>query len=121
MLKLINKVKKYLFIIFILIILTLIYTLLGYNNIITLTTKMNKIVSMFLGSLFFFFISLSYCLQKNKHGLLNGLLISLILISFIVLLNISLKNQIKSISFLKYAIYIFSSIIGGIIGVNKSK
>ena len=98
---------------------SLIYTLLGYNNTITLTTKLNRIMSVILGSLFFLLTSLMYTKTKLKNGFLHGLLLGTIIISIIIIIKLFTKTMIPANYFIKYAVYIFASIIGGIIGINR--
>ena len=116
-----KNISKYLLILVILIFLLLIYTFLGYMNIISLTPQLNKTITIIIGSLFF--LITSYFLTKNKlsKGIIRGTFIGLILITFFLVINIILKNKLNLLSFIKYSIYLVVSIIGGIIGVNKAK
>ena len=59
--------------------------------------------------------------RKNKNGIILGLLNGILIISVLFVLTLLTNNQTDLSKIIKYLIYIFISIIGGIIGVNKTK
>lgn len=112
---------KYLCTLLILFLLLLIYTFLGYKNIIVLTPTINKFVTIIFGSMFMLITSYNLTKRKNKNGIILGLLNGILIISVLFVLTLLTNNQTDLSKIIKYLIYIFISIIGGIIGVNKTK
>ena len=116
-----HNIIKYLCSLLILVMFLLIYTFLGYKNVIPLTPTSNKIFTIILGSLIVLITSYNLTKRKNQKGIIFGLLNGILIISFLIILNLLTRSKIDLSDIYKYLIYIFVSIIGGIIGVNKIK
>lgn len=96
------------------IILLLSSTLLCYlnilkGNILVIINLLIPLISIFIGSY-------DFC---KKHGWLDGLIYGSILIIFLLLISIIFYTGFKSKNIIYYLILLSSSMLGGIIGINK--
>lgn len=114
-----RNIFKFISIFVILISLILFYTFLGYKNIINLTYTLNNIVSIIIGFIFSIVLSYNINKRKQKNGILNGIFVGLIIITSFIIIKLLTKTVFLKKDILKYSVYLLSSIIGGIIGVNK--
>lgn len=112
-----NYLKKALNTISILLIITILFGSLSYNNIIS--DKLLNITQLI--SLFILIFIESYYLGKAKDkngyiaGLINGSIISL----FFFIINIIFKKKINIYKILFYFIIIIVSVSASILGINK--
>ena len=94
----------------------LFFTLLCYLNIlkgkgITIINLIVPIISIFAGSF-------NFC---KKHGWLEGLIYGFIILIIILLTNIFIYKGFIPRTLIYYLILLFSSMLGGMIGINKKK
>lgn len=114
-----NKIKSYLYITIIFFLFTMLYTFLVFKSVLTLSSSTNKVISLIIGSLLFFFYAFTHTIRKDSKGIIRGFIIGITLSIVIIILNLIFKSSFSVSDIYKYAIYIVSSIIGGIIGINK--
>lgn len=117
-----NKYKKYLIAFLILVVLTFgfiflfalaMYLLEGGQKFSPLFAT----VSLALGTLF---ASMYLARKSGKKGLLTGAVVGIIVFALIVLISlIANKTQISINTLFRFIIIMLSSLIGGVIGVNK--
>lgn len=103
---------------FILLITTLIYTLLIYNQKIDSSTAGIYRSTFIIGAVIFFVYGLITGIIEKKKGFLSSFLSSLIIVSIIVLVKILSKEAFLPTNLIKYGVYVLTASIGGIIGVN---
>ena len=112
-----NYLKNLLITIAILLITTIIFGSLSYNNIFSDKTL---IIIQFISLFIIIFIE-SFYLGKSKdkkgyiEGIINGSIISL----FFLIINIIFKKKISIYKIIIYFIIIIISMIGSILGINK--
>lgn len=111
--------KSLLYSLIIIIILTFILTIFNYINFIS--GNILKIFKVLILFLIYFIPSFIIGYNSFNKGWIKGLNFGLILTSIILLLNLIVKNKISIITILLYLIFICTSIIGSIIGINISK
>ena len=81
-------------------------------------TKSFHIVTFFMGILSFLILGIIASSVAKRNGLIEGLIASLIIIIIVFLIHLIWKIEIDAKLFIKGTIYILSSCIGGIIGIN---
>ena len=120
--KLIKHTIKILVIFSIIVICTtLIYTLLLYNNIIPNNNSNINLYSFVIGIVLFMILGLISSTNASKKGWLIGLLYGLLVVSVVVIIKTFSNDPINLLSIAKYIIYLLSSCLGGIIGINLKK
>ncbi len=80
-----------------------------------------KNVTLFVGIIAFATIGFLFSNYRHKKGLLSGIIIGFITSIVIILILVLMGEQIKGLTYLKYSIYIISSGVFGIFGVNFKK
>lgn len=103
---------------FILFITALIYTFLLYNQKIDSSAASIYRTSFIIGTIIFFIYGILTGIIEKKHGFLSSFISSLIIITIIILVKVIAKNPLNIANFIKYGVYLLSSSIGGILGVN---
>ncbi|MBQ8292847.1 MAG: TIGR04086 family membrane protein [Bacilli bacterium] len=115
------KLKELLLISIIFIIFTTIYTTLIYFKVLTFDYQTIRIVSYISGLLLFFIYGvISARVEKNK-GLLAGFTSALLLEIIVIIILLFCQNYFSLLLAAKLISYLFSSMIGGIIGINIKK
>ena len=113
--------KNYLIPFLSLFILTIIYTLLIYLNILKTTNISYSIVTLLFGILTYFIISYTCTTNTTKKGWIKGLIVGLIITSILLIIK-TFEGFSFSLSLaIKYMCFIFSSMFASIINVNKNK
>ena len=121
-----NKLQSLLIFTFIMVILSIIYSLIlcisnssfTYNSFLV----NNHYFPYFIGLFSFLILGIISGIKEKKKGIIAGLsssLILLIMVFFIKLINDTLQFNLSIV--IKYCSYIFISIFGGILGVNNKK
>lgn len=99
------------------LILTILSSLLSYNNIIS--EKVNDIIKL-LGMFSFSFIGGIYIGNKSlKKGFLEGLKVGGATVLLFFLVSLLLKDKITIGKIIYYSIILFIVTIGSIVGINK--
>jgi len=113
---LIKKLKELGFAIIIFIPILIVYTLLIYKNIIDSSDNALRLTSFFVLLVYFLIVGILTGIIEKKKGIINGIIISsiLIIIGFIFLRN----ESFKFIQIIKYLAFMASSTLGSILGVN---
>lgn len=119
--KLIKNLKKYLLTFLILLLLNIFYTILLYFKILDTNNITFKIFTHFLALITFFIITFLITSKAKKKGWLKGLLVGIILLMIPLMYNITSKNPFNIGIIIKYLSLLSSSILAGIINVNKNK
>lgn len=96
-------------------------SLFSYSMYIVKTmNNSNPIILLLIGALFFFFCGFTYGNHSHKKGLLIGFLVGIIHLLIIKLIAFLVTGSF-SFNILQFLIYVITSGIGGIIGVNIKK
>lgn len=101
------------------LILTLLFTLLNYFNIIN-----NKVLNIFNIIIPIFSLALAgYILGKksSKNGWLEGLKLGIIIIILMLIITLILNSKIEIKNLIFYLLLILSSSFGSMLGINKKK
>ena len=101
------------------ILLTFLFTILNYFNIIN-----NNIMNIIKIIIPLFALALSgFIVGKNalKNGWLEGIKIGMIIITLIILINLIFIRDINSRNFVFYLLLLLSSTLGSMFGINKKK
>lgn len=98
------------------IILLLFSTLLCYlnilkGNVLVIINLLTPLLSIFIGSF-------DFC---KKHGWLDGIIYGSIFIMLLLIINILFFSNFKFKNLIYYLILLITSILGGIVGINKKK
>lgn len=113
--------KNYLIPFFSLFILTIIYTLLIYLNILKTANISYSIVTLLFGILTYFIISYTCTTNTTKKGWIKGLIVGLIITSILLIIKTFEGFSFSLGLAIKYMCFIFSSMLASIINVNKNK
>lgn len=116
-----KKLINYLKFLSIFIIIELMITFVtSFLNLLGINSGITTIILLIFNSILFFVLSyINACIQQKK-GFLEGIIMGLIFIIVMLLIKIILFNSGFGLSTLIYYILLFiSSILGGMIGVNK--
>lgn len=115
-----NYVKSFGYSLLVLIVSSFLMTVLSYFNIINESFLM--ILELVLPILSFFIAGILIGRKASKKGYLEGLKISLLMVIFIFLFNLlAFGKMIDFKTVLSFLIWIFASMFGSILGINKSK
>jgi len=101
------------------ILLTFLFTMLNYFNIIN-----NNILNIMKIIIPLFSLALSgFIIGKNslKNGWLEGLKLGIIIIILIFIINLIFIHDINSRNIVFYLLLLLSSILGSMFGINKKK
>ena len=110
--------KSFLIFSIILTIITFIYTILIYNNIINSEPNNIRIFSFITGIILFFIVGLISGKSKGNNGWLKGLITGTIIYGLIIIIK-SLQNNLNDyFIFIKIITNLLSSTLGGILGIN---
>lgn len=113
-----QKALSFLISLVIFTILTIIYTIFLYNGKISNQSKAIHTATLVIGIVTFFLYGLLTGIIEKQNGFLSCLISTLILLLIIVAIKLLSKRVILLGDWIKYAIYLGTSILGGIIGVN---
>lgn len=115
--KLINYLKFLSIFIIIELMITFVTSIL---NLLGINSGITTIILLIFNSILFFVLSYINAYIQQKKGFLEGIIMGLIFIIVMLLIKIILFNSGYGLSTLIYYIVLFiSSILGGMIGVNK--
>ncbi len=116
-----NKLFNYLKFISVFLIIELMLTFItSLLNIIGLNSGITSIILLIANIIIFFVLNFINARKLKKKGLIEGLLLSIIFILFMLIIKIILFNNKLYISTLiYYIILLFTGILGSLIGVNK--
>lgn len=111
--------KGFSFSIFSILILTFIFTILNYFNIIN---SQIMIISKIIIPLFSLALG-GYIMGKDseKNGWIEGLKLGLIIVLLIIIGNLIFSQKIILKDLIFYIILLISSVLGGMIGINRKK
>jgi len=102
------------------LILSLIFSILGYFNL--LGSGLKSIMAIIIMILFFLFIGYKYGQNTEQKGYLEGIKIGFLLIITLVLINLLFYQTGFSFErFIYYIVLILSSVFGSMLGINKKK
>lgn len=113
--------KIYLFFLLLILFLSSLYTFLIYNKVINPSITSFNNTSFIIGIICFFILGLISGSSANKNGFLDAFICSLIVIMFVSVLNLFMKEEFTKLTFIKSSIYVLTSSLGGIIGLNMNK
>ena len=113
-----STLKSLLIFTIILSIITIIYTILIYNNVLIKDPKQIKIIAFITGIILFFIVGITSGKKSEKNGWLRGLISGLLIYGIIIIFK-SLNNNLNDyFIFIKITTYLLSSTLGGILGIN---
>ncbi len=117
-----NRIQKtfYVYLVFALIlaIFSFIYAILIYTGKFSSSSKSFHTITFFIGVFSFFFLGMVASIVAKKNGLLEGFIAALIIILIVLLVNLVVKVEMNGKIFIKGFIYVLSSSLGGVIGIN---
>ena len=120
-----NKFLSFIFFTIIMLFLSLIYAIFLSLSSSSFTYNSNLInnhyITYFIGLFSFFILGIISGIKEKKKGIVAGISSSLILLFIVIIIKII--NDTFNLSLpiiIKYLSYIFISIFGGILGVNKN-
>lgn len=116
-----NKAKTFLIFLFILAIFLLFYTFLLYKQIVSTSSDSIRITSFIMGIILFFILGGISGLFETSKGWLGGITSGIILVVIISLFKLFSNHLNDWLLLIKYACYIISSMVGGMIGINLNK
>lgn len=102
-----------------LIVLTFIFNTLNYINLITGNTF--KIIKIIIPITSYFIAGFIMGRNSSKKGYLNGLSIGAIITFIFLILSLIFKCKIGISTIIFYLVYLVSSTIGSMIGINKKE
>ena len=117
---LVLKLKELFSFIIILSILMVIYTIFIMINLLPNEQDFNRTFLFLLGILLFFILGIICGHREKKNGWFSGLSSALIILSLFLIIGLFTKNSINLFLIGKYTCFLFSSMTGGILGVNLS-
>ncbi len=117
--KFIDYLKLFSYSLIYLIIISLILSIIYYFTKINYKTISNIILFMIL--IWFFFLGFKNGKKSKSKGYLAGLKIALIFISILLLFNLIFLRIFKLSLIFYYLLLILSSILGGMLGINRKK
>lgn len=112
------KLKELLFFTISLSILMIIYTTLISLNIIPDDISLNRTITLIIGLFLFFLLGVISGKKEMKNGWLSGISSASLILLFIILIGIFMKNKIDIFLLGKYTCFLLCSMIGGMFGVN---
>ena len=121
---LLKKSIVFLITLFILFITSLIYTFLIYKEKIDISTAGIYRTSFIIGAIIFFIYGLLTGITEKKKGFLSIFISTFIIIAIIIIVKLLSKQSFQPTNLIKYGVYLLTSVVGGILGVNltsKSK
>ena len=98
------------------VVLLLLSTLLCYLNI--LKGNILVIINLLIPLLSIFIGAYDFC---KKHGWLDGIIYGSIFIIILLIINLLFYSNFKFKNLIYYLILLITSILGGIVGINKKK
>lgn len=119
-----KKINCFLITLFILFITSLIYTFLIYKEKIDISTAGIYRTSFIIGAIIFFIYGLLTGITEKKKGFLSSFISTFIIIAIIIIVKLLSKQSFQPTNLIKYGVYLLTSVVGGILGVNltsKSK
>ena len=117
MIKFINYAK---FVGIFLIVELLITFLTSLLNLFGLNSGITSIILLIFNIIIFFSLSLYNAFKVHKNGLIEGAILGGIFIVLMLLIKLALfSGSLKISTFIYYILLLFSSILGGMVGVNK--
>ncbi len=111
----IDILKFFLSILIYLIIITLL------SNFNLLSYKVVSVISLIFMALLFMINGIKIGKLSTKRGYLTGLITGLVLVILLLILSLIFNSLPTLKSWLYYLVLIFSSTLGGMIGINKKK
>lgn len=115
----IKKLFIYILFVITLCLFTLIFSMFIINN--NYSNNTIRTISFIIGILAFLILGLMKGLFIKKNGLLEGLLSGTLVMFITLIINLIANIPFVTSNIVKISVYIISSTIGGIIGVNISK
>lgn len=112
-----NTAKSYLFFLIIIGVSSLIYTSIIYFSNTSISNETLNLISFFVTIFIFFILGIYISHIFKEKGLMNSLIVTLILLLLILLFKL-LTKSFDSSFIIKAICCLFTSAIGGIIGVN---
>ncbi len=103
---------------FILLMTSLIYTFLIYKEKIDVSTAAIYRTTFIMGAIIFFIFGLITGIIEKKRGFLSSFISSIAIVVIIILIKLISKEQFQATYFIKYGVYVLTSVLGGILGVN---
>ena len=79
----------------------------------------NKIIIIIVGSILMFISGLILGKKVEKNGYLNGILLSVITILFLLIISIIFRFKLNISTLIYYVILIISTVLGSVLGINK--
>lgn len=119
--KIFKKIKNSILALLILLLLTIFYTMFLYFKILKTDNISFKIITFLFSFMTFFVISYIVTSKSNKKGWLKGLTIGVLLLTIPIFYNIKNDISFNYALILKFSSLLSSSMLAGIINVNKNK
>ena len=116
--KIINYLKSISLFLIIFIVYLLLISLISYFELLNFKTI--SIINYIMILLLFFILGLKASNLEGRKGYLNGFLVSLIVVILFIFITL-LSDKLDFSKLVYFLTLIASSVIGGIIGVGKSK
>ncbi len=115
-----KKIKQYLKILIVPISSFIIIPLiLSLFNIFGL--NINKIVLIIISAIILLTTGFLVGIHSAKKGFINGLIIGLIFLAFLLIIGLIFGAQFKTSTIVYYLILLMCSILGSILGINRKK
>ena len=119
--KVFSNYKKFLLSFLILLLITIIYTILLFYNILNINSLSSKIIPLIIGLATFFFLTLFFTSSITKKGWLKGIIIGLLFLITPIIYRFFNNTLFHFSILIKYLSYLLISSLAGIINVNKNK
>lgn len=114
-----NYIKSYIYIIGIILISLIIFTILNYFNVLN---GNYFIILIFLSAFISFFVGgFLVGIKADKNGWVSGIKLSTILVLLFLILSLIFKLPIKFEGIIYYLLLIASTTAGSMVGINKKK
>ncbi|MCM1514795.1 MAG: TIGR04086 family membrane protein [Anaeroplasma bactoclasticum] len=113
-----QKAITFLISFFIFILFTLVYTLILYFGKVSYTETSVYRFTFVIGVLSFFIYGFLTGKIEQKHGLLSSFLSTCVILALVIFVHLLSKKSIDAPSWIKYASYLLSASLGGMLGVN---
>lgn len=116
-----NKLINYLKFISIFLILELMITfIMSLLNLVGVNSGITTIIMLVCNLILFFILNYFNAFKLKKKGFLEGIFLGLIFIFLMIIIKLILfRNSFGISTFIYYLILFITSILGGMIGVNK--
>ncbi|MFR7880698.1 MAG: TIGR04086 family membrane protein [Christensenellales bacterium] len=89
-----------------------------YKEKIDISTAGIYRTSFIIGAIIFFIYGLLTGITEKKKGFLSSFISTFIIIAIIIIVKLLSKQSFQPTNLIKYGVYLLTSVVGGILGVN---